>query len=120
MDAADAERFQQVIDARIADTHARVEASGRHTDELTKARSGATEDDEHDPEGTTISQDRALEVKLREDAERSLTDLQHALTRVADGTYDICEHCGGPISLARLEVRPETRLCIDCASSRRR
>ncbi|GAA1347745.1 TraR/DksA family transcriptional regulator [Arthrobacter roseus] len=120
MDSVDAERFQQLIDVRIADTRARIEASGRRIDELTKARSGTTEDDEHDPEGSTISQDRALEVKLHEDAQRSLTDLQQALTRLADGTYDVCEHCGGPISLERLEVRPETRLCIDCASSRLR
>lgn len=118
METADVQRFQGLIDARIASTRARLEASAIRINELTEARSGTVEDDEHDPEGTTISQNRALEVQLHDDAERALTDLQQAQTRLAEGTYDVCENCGGSIALERLEVRPETRFCIGCATGR--
>jgi RNA polymerase-binding transcription factor DksA len=30
------------------------------------------------------------------------------------GTYGICERCGQPISLERLEALPWAVLCIDC------
>ncbi|WP_240629951.1 TraR/DksA family transcriptional regulator [Specibacter cremeus] len=118
MDPAATDRFRRVIDARITVTRAQLEAAARRIGELTAARDGTAEDDEHDPEGSTLSQDRALEVELREGARRSLADLQEALNRLAAGTYDVCEHCGGPIALARLEARPEARLCIECAARR--
>lgn len=118
MNQSDTDRFRHLIGDRIAVTRARIEDAGRRIAELTEARNGTTEDDEHDPEGSTLSQDRALEVDLREEARRSLADLQEALNRLEAGTYDVCENCGGAISPARLEARPETRLCIDCAAHR--
>ncbi|MCZ7534196.1 MAG: TraR/DksA C4-type zinc finger protein [Acidimicrobiia bacterium] len=38
-----------------------------------------------------------------------------ALSRMSEGTYGICETCGGAISEDRLEVMPHTRLCMSCA-----
>jgi hypothetical protein len=31
-----------------------------------------------------------------------------------EGSYGVCECCGGQISLARLQVLPYARFCIDC------
>jgi RNA polymerase-binding protein DksA len=37
-----------------------------------------------------------------------------ALTKIDNGTYGICEDCGGEIPLIRLEALPFATQCIDC------
>jgi DnaK suppressor protein len=54
----------------------------------------------------------ALAVPLRE----ALAEVEHALDKLARGTYGICERCGQPIDPVRLEAMPATRFCIVCAS----
>jgi RNA polymerase-binding transcription factor DksA len=46
----------------------------------------------------------------------SLRDVEHALGKFEGDTYGVCEGCGQPIAPARLEARPEARLCINCAA----
>lgn len=41
-------------------------------------------------------------------------DVQAALRKIKNGTYGICESCGGEISEARLEAYPTAKLCLDC------
>jgi DnaK suppressor protein len=51
------------------------------------------------------------------DSERvRLQEVDEALDRIEAGTYGICEECGGPISLKRLEVRPVAKYCVPCLS----
>jgi RNA polymerase-binding transcription factor DksA len=54
----------------------------------------------------------ALAGKLQE----ALEEVQHALAKVADGTYGDCEDCGQPIDPVRLEAKPAAPYCINCAS----
>jgi len=44
--------------------------------------------------------------------------VEHALVKLDDGSYGVCEECGRPINGARLEAMPAARHCIDCASQR--
>ena len=44
----------------------------------------------------------------------NLRDVEHALSKMDTGTYGICERCGRPISLERLEALPWAELGIDC------
>ena len=73
-------------------------------------------DDEHDPEGATIAYERSQLSALTDQAGRRLVALDAALARVHDGTYSVCEVCGGPIAPERLEARPFARTCIVCAA----
>jgi DnaK suppressor protein len=41
--------------------------------------------------------------------------LERALAKLDEGSYGRCDRCGGPIAPGRLEVAPESALCIDCA-----
>lgn len=41
-----------------------------------------------------------------------LTEIDHALSKVADGTYGFCEESGEPIHPARLEAVPTARYTI--------
>jgi DnaK suppressor protein len=46
-----------------------------------------------------------------------LRHIEAALDRIEEGTYGVCEVCGGPIGDARLEALPFTTLCIDDVGS---
>ncbi|WP_307864568.1 TraR/DksA C4-type zinc finger protein [Allobranchiibius sp. CTAmp26] len=74
-------------------------------------------DDEHDPEGATIAYERSQLSALIDQAQRRLGALDVALARAHEGTYFVCEVCGGPIAPERLEARPFARTCIVCAAS---
>ena len=80
------------------------------------ARSSADADDEHDPEGSPLSQQwshgHALLMSLRE----RLAENAAATTRLEAGTYGACMQCGQPISSERLAARPAATLCIGCAA----
>jgi DnaK suppressor protein len=67
--------------------------------------------------------DDATEVFEKEKSlgmEMTLTEhrrqVDHALSRIQDGTYGTCESCGKPIAVARLNALPEATLCIACKS----
>ncbi len=47
--------------------------------------------------------------------EDMLSDVDRALKAIEDGTYGICEVCGKEIEFERLDIIPETRLCIEHA-----
>jgi RNA polymerase-binding transcription factor DksA len=46
----------------------------------------------------------------------ALAEVEHALAKVVDGTYGVCEDCGDPIDPLRLEAKPAARYCINCAA----
>lgn len=48
-----------------------------------------------------------------------LREVEHALEKFGTDRFGLCESCGRPIAQARLEARPEARLCIDCAAAKR-
>jgi DnaK suppressor protein len=64
-------------------------------------------------ESATIS-NRHLLMSLSENERTKLIEVDEALDRIEDGTFGICEECGEPIALERLEVVPNTRYCIQC------
>src|SRR5512135_1535187 len=53
-------------------------------------------------------------LSLSENERMRLQEVDEALDRLANGTYGICEECGGPIGLKRLEVRPVAKYCVPC------
>jgi DnaK suppressor protein len=61
-------------------------------------------------------ENEALVNKLVE----GLREVEHALEKLGTDRYGVCENCGQEIAEARLEARPEARLCIDCAAASRR
>lgn len=79
-------------------------------------RSDATADDEHDPEGSTLSGEWQRVDALRASTRDELAQVATALSRVDAGTYGICDRCGRSIPQARLEVRPQATMCVACAS----
>lgn len=84
---------------------------------LRSDRADATADDEHDPEGSTLSGEWQRVEALRHAALSERDEVIAALARVDAGTYGICVRCGQPIPPARLEARPMATMCVACASA---
>jgi DnaK suppressor protein len=100
--------------ARAA-TQARIEALQADVDAIVGSASSTTGDDEHDPEGATIGFERAQALALLAQARHHLTEIDAALTRIADGSYGTCVVCGQPIAPERLAARPTATYCVRCA-----
>ncbi len=58
-----------------------------------------------------------LDQAMLSDLKRRADSLEQQLSRISQGTYGICEHCGAPINPDRLAVLPDATLCIQCARS---
>ena len=56
------------------------------------------------------SKDLALKGLLR----RRIRQVDHALDLMRAGMYGLCERCGRPIPLERLDAEPSATLCVDC------
>ncbi len=66
----------------------------------------------HPAEDATELFSRERNLAVSGDLRQELDDVEHALERIADGRYGLCEVCGEPINLERLEARPAATLCI--------
>ena len=53
-------------------------------------------------------------LSLNENERTRLQEVDESLDRIETGTYGICEECGEPIGLKRLEVRPVAKYCVPC------
>lgn len=58
--------------------------------------------------------DQNFILRLREREQKLLKKIDEAIDRINEGTFGVCESCGGEISVKRLKARPVTTLCIDC------
>jgi len=62
----------------------------------------------------SLESDRNFELRIRDRERKLIAKMQEAIKRIDDGTFGVCEACGGPISEKRLMARPVTTLCIEC------
>lgn len=85
--------------------------------ELTLARESSNDDDEHDPEGVTLSSEWSRLTGLADAARAEVRLADAAVERFRLGTYGLCARCGKPIPAARLEVRPFAEHCVPCAEA---
>lgn len=101
-------RMQETAEARVRET-----SEALH--DLTEARRNENDDDEHDPEGVTLSSEWSRLTGVHDAAKADLQRIDDALERWSDGTYGICAQCGMTIPEGRLEARPFATHCVPCA-----
>jgi len=63
---------------------------------------------------------QSFTFRLRGREKTFLKKIERALVKIDEGTFGICEECEEPISIKRLEARPETTLCIRCKEDQER
>lgn len=81
-------------------------------------RAGIEHDDVDDVASDLVERDKTHALILT--LERRLEDIDHAIKQAQAGGYGICESCGKKIDPERLEIFPETTLCVDCKRKQER
>jgi len=64
--------------------------------------------------------EREQEISLANNARVMFEQSEHALQRIDDRSYGICENCGNPIGKNRLLAFPRATLCMPCKSKQER
>ncbi len=57
-------------------------------------------------DGTSIAVERITQVAAHEGLGGVLAEVVRAQAKLADGSYGVCDRCGRPIPVERLEARP--------------
>jgi RNA polymerase-binding transcription factor DksA len=77
---------------------------------------GDVQFDEESGEGDTLAVERERDLALSAQARQAVDEIDAALAKLANGTYGICEQCGGSIPKERLRAIPFAALCVQCKS----
>jgi len=93
-----------------------IRLTGRSLGRLSDAQRDTAADDEHDPEGPTLTLQRAESEAMLAQSRRHLDEVEAAIARMDAGTYGLCVTCGRSIQPARLNARPYAIDCITCAT----
>ncbi|WP_206491841.1 TraR/DksA C4-type zinc finger protein [Rhodococcus sp. KRD162] len=110
--------FGTVLEGERSRSEHRLESLREELASVIEGSRWTTDDDEHDPEGSTIAFERAKIAALIDDTESELREIDAARARLAAGTYGSCERCGREIPLMRLEALPAARRCVLCVRLR--
>lgn len=91
--------------------------------ELAEARlTESSSDRSPDPgnaEASSMKLEYAKELSIEQNTLDLLKKVNHALDRIEQGEYGICETCGKSIPIERLDVLPYSTQCVECASKSR-
>lgn len=117
MDATTQQEFALLLRAQRDELLDGIGASERLLETIREARSDTPADDEHDPEGSTLSTEWSRAEGLHAGAQRELAEIDSAILRLGAGDYGTCAGCQQPIPHDRLRVRPTATLCVACASA---
>jgi DnaK suppressor protein len=103
---------QQIM---IRERHKLLDEQRRVTGELERLREALkVEVDVDAEEGDPDLIEREKNVALVSQLEGKLARVHAALRAIDKGKYGTCERCGKEIPTERLDVRPDTTLCVQC------
>jgi len=111
------ERFRKRLEEEKNRLEEQVEDYERVLEEarLTESSSDRSPDPGN-AEASSMKLEYAKELSIEQNTLDLLSKVNHALDRVAAGTYGTCESCGTSIPVERLDVLPYSTLCVECAS----
>lgn len=95
----------------MAQRESLLNAHGEHERDLRENHASA---DIAGPDRASELDEAAVESRILESEELLMGKVLHALSRIEDGTYGLCEACGADIPIARLDAKPSVSLCVDC------
>jgi RNA polymerase-binding transcription factor DksA len=106
------------LEADVARLRAEISAAESDLAGLMRDAGDGAGDDQADAGTKTF--EREQEISLVNNAREVSEQSEHALERILDGSYGICESCGNPIGKNRLLVFPRATLCVPCKSKQER
>jgi len=72
----------------------------------------------HMADDATEAFEQTVGIALLRSVEAQIENIERALARLEDGTYGLCESCGGRIDRARREALPHALYCVECQTRR--
>jgi DnaK suppressor protein len=84
--------------------------AGKTVSEMTNGKENFPDSNDR----ASLESDRNFELRIRDRERKLIVKMQEAIKRIDDGTFGVCEACGGLISEKRLMARPVTTDCIEC------
>lgn len=114
MDQDTRERLQKALDDERTQHMALLEEHGAdpYSDEVKNLDIG----NDGFADSAQATEERSELLGQIEAARHRVQQVDAALEQIAEGTYGVCQECGEDIQLARLEVRPLSVKCVDCAA----
>src|SRR3954462_15430536 len=109
MDSTDVNEVRATLQARLDGLHGRLDAMS-----LPPER-GEIGFGKRIGDGTIEAVSRLADLGVGRNLEASEGETLRALAKLDEGTYGTCDVCGKAIAPRRLEVKPESVRCIDCA-----
>lgn len=116
--AAELKEVRAELEEEIARQRADLEASETELTAFLREPIDGAGDDQADAGAKSF--EREHELSLVAGARAGLEQNLHALERLEDGSYGICESCGNPIGKLRLQAYPRATLCMTCKSTQER
>jgi DnaK suppressor protein len=108
------EEFSKRLTERQEEIIGRVREARANLDEQVMTAPGDVADE------SVIDTSADYFLRLANNHQHELVEIQEAMDRMRRGVYGTCESCEDPISLERLRHLPYARACIDCQSARER
>ena len=104
-------RSKAVLKQMLEDERVRLTAQLNHSKSKVEEHVGYGN---HMADDATEAFEQARDFSVRARVKDTLLEVEHALRKFSDDTYGVCERCGIQIDWARLEAKPEARMCIKC------
>jgi RNA polymerase-binding protein DksA len=106
----DLDHFRSRLEEMRASTQREID--GLHDEVINSNQDDSYGVKNHPAEDATEVFTRERSLAIENELQRELERINHALERVADGSYGVCEVGGEEIPVERLEARPAATLCI--------
>lgn len=116
---ADTDLIRLSLEARFDELTGEYDEAVLQSQVLRLVEVGDTAGDDQADSGTKTAERDTAQSLLRTILDRR-AQYEHALARLADGTYGYCEGCSAPIPAERLEIFPSATTCVSCKQSRER
>ncbi|MDG4831249.1 TraR/DksA C4-type zinc finger protein [Solwaraspora sp. WMMD1047] len=116
---ADIDQIRLSLQARYDELSAEYEEAVTQSQVLRLVEVGDTAGDDQADSGTKTAERDTAQSLLRTILDRR-AQFEHALARLAEGSYGWCEGCGSAIPVERLEIFPAATSCVGCKQTRER
>jgi DnaK suppressor protein len=116
---ADIDLIRLSLEARFNELTGEYDEALLQSQVLRLVEVGDTAGDDQADSGTKTAERDTAQSLLRTILDRR-AQFEHALSRLADGTYGWCEGCSAAIPVERLEIFPSATTCVSCKQSRER
>jgi RNA polymerase-binding protein DksA len=116
--AAELKAVRAALEADVARLWQEISVAKSELAGLMRDAGDGAGDDQADAGTKTF--EREQEISLANNARVMFEQSEHALERIADRTYGICESCGSAIGKNRLLAFPRATLCVPCKSKQER